>query len=157
MAAGLTIEQARLGELRAFLAGSLDLRNAGDGGHELPDRCRLVGDCGLGRTGRERRAGRALRVGQSRNRSSPSPAHTVAYAELAGNGHVRVALRALNGATLRGIAFRAADTALGHALLAGRGRALHIAGALSIDHWQGRRQATLRIVDAAEPVDGNGA
>jgi single-stranded-DNA-specific exonuclease len=156
MAAGLTIEQARLGELRAFLAGSLDLRNAGDGGHELPI------DAALSATAASAELVESVERAGPFGSGSPEPifafpGHTVAYAELAGNGHVRVALRALNGATLRGIAFRAADTALGHALLAGRGRALHIAGALSIDHWQGRRQATLRIVDAAEPVDGNGA
>ncbi len=53
--------------------------------------------------------------------------------------------------TLRGIAFRAAGTELGRMLTESRGRALHVAGTLGIDHWQGRRQPSLRILDAAEP------
>ena len=30
-------------------------------------------------------------------------------------------------------------------------RQVHVAGSLSVDSWQGRRQPALRIVDAAEP------
>ena len=48
--------------------------------------------------------------------------------------------------------FRGAGSELGEALIAARGRPLHVAGALSIDHWRERRQPSLRVIDAAEPV-----
>ncbi len=41
---------------------------------------------------------------------------------------------------------------LGKALLSARGRTLHLAGTLSLDHWRGRPRVQLRIIDAAEPA-----
>src|SRR5690606_4711245 len=68
------------------------------------------------------------------------PAHRVAYVEEIGNGngHIRLSLATEDGATLKAMAFRCAGTPLGQALLAARGRPLHFAGTLSIDHWQSR-------------------
>jgi len=62
------------------------------------------------------------------------------------------ALAAGDGATLKAVAFRAADRPLGRALLERRGGIIHAAGVLSVDQWQGRRTATLRLLDIAEPV-----
>ena len=78
------------------------------------------------------------------------PSHQLAYVEANGNGHVRVTLRGADGTTLKATAFRAADTELGRMLVADRGRYLHVAGTLSVDSWQGRRQPALRIIDVAE-------
>jgi single-stranded-DNA-specific exonuclease len=80
------------------------------------------------------------------------PSHRLAYAETVGNGHVRLSLGAGDGATLKGIVFRGVDSDLGRALLAARGRTLHVAGTLSLDQWQGRAQPSLRVIDAAEPT-----
>ena len=85
---------------------------------------------------------------------SPEPVvalggHTLADAAIVGAGHVRVRLRAPDGASLSAIAFRAAEEPLGEALLAGRGGKLHVAGTLSIDRWGGNERAQLRIIDAA--------
>src|SRR4029077_5408655 len=66
------------------------------------------------------------------------PAHTLVYAEEGGQAHVRARLRAVDGATINAIAFRAPGQPLGRALLAGRGQSLHVAGALALDHWQGQ-------------------
>ena len=55
------------------------------------------------------------------------------------------------GGSLKAIAFRAADTPLGQALLAARGKPLHVAGTLSLDHWGGSARPQLRILDAAVP------
>jgi single-stranded-DNA-specific exonuclease len=44
-----------------------------------------------------------------------------------------------------------ADRPLGQALLAARGKPLHIAGTLELDHWGGSPRPQLRILDAAEP------
>ena len=50
---------------------------------------------------------------------------------------------------LKAIAFRAAGTEVGDALLNARGGVLHIAGHLNIDAWQGDRKPQLIIEDAA--------
>ena len=51
---------------------------------------------------------------------------------------------------LEGIAFRAAETDLGHFLMNNRGNQIHVAGTLSADHWQGNRRVQFRILDAAK-------
>ena len=81
------------------------------------------------------------------------PAHRARFAEVVGGaGHVKFTLTSGDGARLKAIAFRAATTALGEALLsAGNDTALHLAGTLSIDHWQGREEVQLRLSDAALP------
>jgi single-stranded-DNA-specific exonuclease len=81
------------------------------------------------------------------------PAHTVAYAEEVGQAHVRVRLRAGDGATVNAIAFRAAGQTLGTALTQSRGRPVHAAGCLAVDRWQGEERVQLRILDIA-PADG---
>jgi single-stranded-DNA-specific exonuclease len=79
------------------------------------------------------------------------PAHRAKFAEVVGaSGHVRFTLTSDDGARLKAIAFRAATTALGEALLsAGNDTALHLAGTLSLDHYQGREEVQLRLQDAA--------
>ena len=78
-------------------------------------------------------------------------AHTIADAAIVGAGHVRVRLRAGDGASIAGVAFRAAQEPLGQALLSARGGKLHIAGTLSINRWGGTECSQLRIIDAAVP------
>lgn len=80
------------------------------------------------------------------------PAHTIAFAEEFGQAHIRVRLRAGDGAAIGAVAFRAAGQTLGEALIKSRGRAVHVAGTLAIDRWQGEERAQLRIVDIA-PAD----
>ena len=81
------------------------------------------------------------------------PAHRAKFAEVVGSGgHVKFVLTSEDGARLKGIAFRAATTALGDALLSGgNDKPLHLAGTLSLDHWQGREEVQFRAVDAAVP------
>jgi single-stranded-DNA-specific exonuclease len=80
------------------------------------------------------------------------PSHVIAYAEDSDQGHIRVRLKAGEGAALSAIAFRAAGEKLGDALLAARGQRLHVAGTLALDRWQGTERAQLRILDVA-PAD----
>jgi single-stranded-DNA-specific exonuclease len=84
------------------------------------------------------------------------PNHQIAFADMVGGKHVRVRLRAGDGAALNAIAFRSADKDLGRALLAGRGQAAHLAGTLCVDRWQGAERVQLRILDMATagPVPG---
>ena len=77
------------------------------------------------------------------------PAHRIVYADLVGQGHVRVRLRAGDGATVDAIAFRAVGQPLGKALLEGRGEAVHAAGTLCIDRWNGSERVQMRLQDVA--------
>ncbi|PPE79006.1 single-stranded-DNA-specific exonuclease RecJ [Kaistia algarum] len=150
MAAGLTIDPKRLVEFRAFLeqragaasrAARQDHYLAIDGAltaraatPDLIDMIERSGPFGAGHP----------------EPIFALPAHRITYAETVGNGHVRATI-STGDQTLKAIAFRSAETDLGRALLSNRGLPLHVAGMLGIDHWQGRRQASLRIIDAAEP------
>jgi single-stranded-DNA-specific exonuclease len=77
------------------------------------------------------------------------PNHTIAFADIVGEKHVRVRLRAADGAMLNAISFRSTDKDLGKALLAGRERTVHIAGHLAVNRWQGAEHVQLRILDMA--------
>jgi single-stranded-DNA-specific exonuclease len=77
------------------------------------------------------------------------PAHTLIHAEPVGQGHVRARLRSSDGAVVNAIAFRAVGQPLGNALLANRGMALHTAGCLCIDRWNGNERVQMRIADVA--------
>jgi single-stranded-DNA-specific exonuclease len=150
MAAGLTVAADRLGDLRAFFEAHLAAPMSAVDGH------RLEIDAALSARGA------TVELIETLDRAGPYgaghpepvfafPAHRVAYVEPAGAAHLRVTLASADGAALRGIAFRAQGTALGQALFAARGTLLNVAGTLAIDTWQGRRQASLRILDAARP------
>ncbi len=77
------------------------------------------------------------------------PRVRVAKADIVGSAHVRCFLVAGPGERLKAIAFRAVGTPLGDALLASSGAALHIAGHLRLDLWQGRSGVQMLIDDAA--------
>jgi single-stranded-DNA-specific exonuclease len=73
--------------------------------------------------------------------------------DVVGNGHVRAIVAGDDGRSLKAMAFRAADTALGQALLAaGPSRRLWLAGRARIDEWSGRGAAELHLDDAAWAV-----
>ena len=44
---------------------------------------------------------------------------------------------------------------LGQALVKNRGRAIHVAGTLAVDRWQGNERVQLRMIDvaSADPVE----
>jgi single-stranded-DNA-specific exonuclease len=80
------------------------------------------------------------------------PAHRVKFPQVVGvGGHVSFQLTSDDGARIKAIAFRAAKTALGQVLLAaGPDTRLHLAGTLTLDHYQGASSVQLRLSDAAE-------
>jgi single-stranded-DNA-specific exonuclease len=73
----------------------------------------------------------------------------VAFADIVGGAHVKMRLAGGDATVLDAIAFRAAGTPLGEGLLASRGRAIHVAGRLRQDDWNGRSRVQLEIEDAA--------
>ncbi len=73
----------------------------------------------------------------------------VLFADVVGKDHVRLRLMGGDGARLDAIAFRIADLPFGKALLASRGKRIHVAGRLRADEWQGQRRVQLQLEDAA--------
>lgn len=150
MAAGLTIEMPRLGELRAFLEARLrDPVLAFDGHH-------LDIDAALSARGATVDLIEQIEKAGPFGAGHPEPVfvfpnHRVTYADAVGNGHLRLTLTSGDGAGLKAMAFRAVGTPLGDALIRARGEQLHVAGTLSVDAWQDRRQPALRVLDAAPP------
>lgn len=70
--------------------------------------------------------------------------------DIVGTDHVRLIAAGDDGKSFKGIAFRAAESEMGQALLHGsRGRRLWLAGRVKIDDWGSRPQAELHLEDAA--------
>ena len=150
MAAGLTVARDRIGELERFLAARIAEPVAEARGAET-----LLVDGAISASGATEALIEILERAGPYGSGNPAPclvlpAHRIAFAEVVGPGrHVRAKLAAPDGSTLDAIAFRAAETPLGDALLKDRGRAVHVAGRLSLDHWNGAARPKLHIEDAA--------
>ncbi len=77
------------------------------------------------------------------------PVHLI-KADIVGSDHLRMIVGGADRASLKTIAFRAAETAMGQALLhAGKGRRLWLAGRAKIDDWGSTPAAELHVEDAA--------
>lgn len=153
MAAGLTVERARLGALRAFFE-----ERAGETVRRLGDQRRLAIDAMIAADAATPELIAAMERAGPYGQGHPAPVlalphHRVADVRLIGAGaHLRVELKSQTGARLSAIAFRAGETALGHFLLNARGATLHVAGTLGLNHWNGQSSPQLRIIDAATPA-----
>ncbi|WP_341897838.1 single-stranded-DNA-specific exonuclease RecJ [Ferrovibrio terrae] len=155
MAAGLTVETAKLNELKAFLnerlapavekagaSASMGFDGAlgiGGANAELCDKLELLGPYGSG---------------------NPEPRFALAgarvvQADVVGEKHVRCLITAGDGsgARLAAIAFRSVEADLGPALMQARqtGSALHIGGHLRTNHWRGEKRVQFVLEDAAQP------
>ncbi len=148
MAAGFTVARDRLDELRRFIGDRLAAQLAG------PLRPVLELDCALDPGGATIELVETLRQlgpfgsGNSEPRFAIMGARVVAP-RVVGMGHVSCALTGRGGGRLKAIAFRSADSDLGHALLANDGTPMHLAGTLRIDSWQGNTNVQMFIEDAA--------
>ena len=147
MAAGLTIEAGELDAFRGFLehrlAAGVAAARAGDA---------LFVDAAVTAAGADAALVATLGAAGPFGAGNPEPvfvlpAHRVASAVPAGTGHLRLRLKAGDGATLDAMAFRVADP-VAAALTAGS-RAFHIAGTLGIDRWGGRERVQMRLLDIA--------
>ena len=151
MAAGLTVERARLDELQAFMAARLaasSTRARDSAGLEI-DGALTPASVNGDLIDLLERAG-PYGAGNPVPRFA-FPAHRVKYAKVMGEAHIRVTLEAGDGSKLDGIAFRAVGQPLGEALLGTGGMPLHVAGQLRRDTWGGREKIELLIDDAADP------
>ena len=82
------------------------------------------------------------------------PAHILVYADEVGQSHMRARLRAGDGSVIDAIAFRSVGQKLGAGLAQSRGRAVHAAGTLCLDRWNGAERVQFRLIDLA-PADAN--
>jgi single-stranded-DNA-specific exonuclease len=72
----------------------------------------------------------------------------LAFAQLVGGAHIRCAFESADGTRLNAVAFRAADTPLGQALLQHIGGRFHLAGKIKRDMFRGKERVELHIEDA---------
>ncbi|HEY6257379.1 MAG TPA: single-stranded-DNA-specific exonuclease RecJ [Xanthobacteraceae bacterium] len=153
MAAGVTLKRDALGPFRAFLEERI---GAGVAAARLSDALPIDGALTAGAANLETVASLARAGPFGAGNPEPVlalPGHQLAYVEEAGASHLRARLRSGDGTTLNAIAFRAAGQKLGSALLAHRGRAVHAAGSLAVDRWNGEERVQLRLIDIA-PAGG---
>ena len=148
MAAGLTVEKARLGDLRAYLEDKLGPQVAAG-----QDRALSI-DAALTAGAATLELIELLEQAGPYGSAHPSPifafpAHRVLYADRAGGDHIRCTIASADGKKLKAVAFRAMGTELGELLLSEKQLPLHIAGRLTIDDWSGARVPCLHIEDAA--------
>ncbi|WP_294275218.1 single-stranded-DNA-specific exonuclease RecJ [uncultured Sphingomonas sp.] len=150
MAAGLTIEAHRIVEFADFLEERLadTVVRASAGRALLVDAVLAPGGVNPGLVG-AMEAGGPYGMGWPAPRIAAGPFRVI-RADLVGTNHVRAIVAGADGRSLKAMAFRQADTALGQALLgAGSTRRLWLAGRAKVDDWSGRDVAELHIEDAA--------
>ena len=152
MAAGISIASGQIGAFRSFLADKLgdDVANA-----QKENAIKI--DAALTARGATVSFLHDIERAGPFGSGNPGPvfalpAHRVTFADIVGaGGHVKVSLVSQDRARINAIAFRAADTALGQFLMEARNSdPIHVVGTLSINHWQGREEVQLRIIDAAK-------
>ena len=150
MACGLTVEGPRLADFAEWLDRHLEgaVARASAERHLLLDLSVAPG--GLNpELVTTLEAGGPYGMGWPAPRVAVGPVRLV-QCDIVGQDHVRLIASGDDGRSFKGIAFRAAESELGQALLHGaRGRRLWLAGRARIDDWGSRLAAELQIEDAA--------
>lgn len=149
MAAGLTVEADRLDALGAFL----NERLAADVERASGDRSLLI-DAVLAPRGISPLWCEAIESAGPYGAGWPAPRVAtgpvrIVESGIVGTDHVRLIVAGDDGGRFKAIAFRAAETELGQALLHARGRKLWLAGRAKRDDWGSRPAAELHLEDAA--------
>jgi len=149
MAAGFSIEKQKINLLRDFLCNRFSERVELTG--KLPE---LKLDGVLSVEGVKEDIIRALAVLEPFGSNNPEPIFglpsvRVTYSSVVGDKHIRCNLKSSDGATLKGIAFRALDTEIGEVLLNHNNANLNVAGKIRENNWQGRNSSQIIIEDIA--------
>ncbi|MBB1491348.1 single-stranded-DNA-specific exonuclease RecJ [Paracoccus sp. MC1854] len=149
MAAGLTVEPAMIPAAMARLSELVAGAVQGEGGDAL----RISGllDARAATLDMIEALDRAGPFGAG----APAPrfalsGQIIERADTMGESHLRLRTRSPGLAPLDAVAWGAMQGPLGPALLAARGRRLHLAGKLELSVWGGRQRVRLRLDDAAE-------
>lgn len=152
MAAGITIERAKLGALRAYLE-----EESADTVARLRENQSLSIDGAVAASGATVSLYESLQKAGPFGSAHPQPVlalphHVLADVRTVGRDHVRVVLRGADGKRVNAIAFRVAEGDLGRFLFNNIGQSVHIVGNLSLNHWNGSVTPQIQILDAAVPV-----
>lgn len=150
MAAGLSVRPDAVPELRAFLEERLQAEQALAAAQDGLDIDALVTARGC-----DRSLYHAFQGLAPFGPGNPEPIFAAADVRIERpmalrGGHVRVTLTDGSGGRLKAVAWRAEETEIGRRLLSGGG-AVHVAGRLKPDDWQGRESVELEIEDVADP------
>ncbi len=149
MAAGLTVEAGKIAALTAFL----NHRLAGDVGRAQTASALLL-DAAVAPGGLCVELAEALDgagpygSGWPQPRVAAGPCQIV-KADIVGRDHVRIVLSGPDGARIKAVAFRHAESELGQALMNTHGRKIYIAGRLKRDDWGSKPSAEIHLDDAA--------
>lgn len=153
MAAGVTLRPGDLGPFRSFIADQLSQSVA-----TARAASALKIDAALTARGATTDLLHKIEKAGPFGSGNPNPvfafpAHRARFPQIVGKGgHVSFTLTSEDGARLKAIAFRAANTPLGDVLMRDSEQPLHFAGMLNIDHYQGREQPQFRLIDIARPA-----
>jgi single-stranded-DNA-specific exonuclease len=150
MAAGLTIAEAAIPAFADFLEERLaaGVAQSNDGRALLLDAVLAAGGVNPALV-ESMDAGGPYGMGWPAPRVAMGPVRVI-KADVVGNGHVRTIVAGDDGRSVKAMAFRAAETPLGQALLgAAPHRKLWLAGRAKIDDWASRPAAELHVEDAA--------
>jgi len=147
MAAGFTVAESQISRLAEFLQARVE-----EGGAWVDPILAVDGglSCGGATVGLAEIVERLGPFGSGN--AEPRFALTgarVIKADLVGTGHVRCILTDSSGARLKAIAFRAAESPLGQALLKTGGAPIALAGRVKLDRWNGEVRVQFQIEDAA--------
>jgi single-stranded-DNA-specific exonuclease len=147
MAAGFTVAASRVKLLAAFLEARIS-----DGGVRVDPILAIDGglSCGGATVGLAETIERLGPFGSGN--AEPRFALTgarILKADLVGTSHVRCIVSDSSGARVKAIAFRAAESPLGLALLQSGGRPISLAGKVKLDRWNGEVRVQFQIDDAA--------
>ena len=148
MAAGLSLSRDQLDAAMARLTELMARHGAGDRGpgELMLDGVLMPAACTVELIDRLEEAG-------PYGAAAPAPRFAlpglrIGHARPVGQGHLKLTLS--DGATrLEAICFDAAGKGLDRALQDHRGRAIHVAGRIEVNHWNGRQTVQLRLDDAA--------
>ena len=148
MAAGLSIERERIADLRRFINDYVRAHVATEDQVETVEVDAILTLRAASRTFFDR-----LDLLAPYGQGNPEPllafaAVRVGFAQVMKGGHVRCELIDGSGHKLKGIAWRAEETAIGDALLRPAGL-VHVLGRLKADDYMGRRGVQLEIEDVA--------
>ena len=150
MAAGLSIDEAKLDAFADWLDAHLEgaVARASENREMLLDLAVAPGGL-TPELVESLEGGGPYGVGWPGPRIAVGPVRLV-KCDIVGTDHVRLIASGDDGKSFKAIAFRAADSTMGQALLHGsRGKRLWLAGRAKIDDWGSRPQAELQLDDAA--------
>jgi len=149
MAAGLSLTRAQLDPAMARLSELLARQGAGEAG---PADLRI--DATLMPGGATIELIEALEGAGPFGAGAPAPrfvfpAQNIRFTKPVGDGHLKFSFGDGGPVVLDAIAFGARSNGLANVIETHAGRAIHLAGRIEVNHWNGRQAVQLRLEDAA--------